>query len=122
MESKCASGQAVTDGAMRCGRSMKTHQGSTLTVVHRHLFLCLFSQKERPFRRLLSRNETGRAATSARHVLRKRRGHPRKHTHLLRGDILSLLYHEPGSGRADAERGAGMGGNTASSSPLAVYP
>src|SRR5207237_9131916 len=34
-----ASGKAVTDGEVRCRRSMHNHQGSTLTTVHRYLIL-----------------------------------------------------------------------------------
>jgi hypothetical protein len=57
---QCTSGKAVRDEAVRCGRSRKHHQGSPVTVGHQALFLLLFSQKESPLRRWLSRNETCR--------------------------------------------------------------
>jgi hypothetical protein len=62
---QCVSGIAVTDGAERGRRGMLHHQGRTLPMRHRDLFLYLFSQKERPLRHILSRNERGRAATRA---------------------------------------------------------
>ncbi len=70
---------------------------------------------------MLSRNETGSTATSARHVRRTRRGHPRKQTHLLRRDILPLLCQELWSGRETLEREAGLRSPTPSS-PLTVHP
>jgi len=79
---------------------MKNHQGSTLTMVHRDLFLLIFSQKERPLRHLLSRNETRRAATSASKVLHKRRGHPQKKGHTCFGWTPARLS-TPSTVRAD---------------------
>jgi hypothetical protein len=59
---------------------MNNHQSRTLPVAHWDVFVFLFSQKERPLRRLLSRNETCRAATRTSKERRKRRGHLRKKT------------------------------------------
>jgi hypothetical protein len=58
--------------------SMHNHQSRTLTVAHWDLCVFLFSQKEIPLRRLLSRNETCRAETRTSKVHCKRRDHLRK--------------------------------------------
>jgi hypothetical protein len=82
------------------GGSMNNHQGRTLTVAHWDLFLFPFSQKERPLRLLLSRNETCSAATRTRKVRRKRRGHPTKKATPMSGGHPARLS-TPSTGRAD---------------------
>jgi hypothetical protein len=57
--------------------------------------LCLFSQKERPFRDVSSHNETGRLLTISIIVLHKRYDHPRKKDTLSASRHASIRCHEP---------------------------
>jgi hypothetical protein len=91
------------------GGSRNNHQSRTLIVAPWDVFLFLFSQKERPLRPLLSRNETGRAATRTGKVCHRAVAICEKRPHLLRVDTPHASRHRDQCGQTCLREGSGSG-------------